>query len=94
MLKRFYEIAEIWEGDHTEYLQGSPAWGWWGFRLRVKCSICILFGWKAKRDSYDLVPVWIGPMYVNYTDPSASWSEVGVTLGWSKWKYRRYSNGI
>jgi hypothetical protein len=92
---RLADAMEIWERDSSQYPQGSAAHGFVGFLLRIKASICILMDWRAD-DSFDVVPVWIGALYVghDWDGPTASWSEVGVTYGWRGWTYARYQNGI
>lgn len=87
---RVQDAFEIWQPDKGQYPQGSAIAGWLGFLLRVKCSICIMFGWEG--DGYDYVPVYIGPMSVWCNE--ANWTEVGVKYGWREWSYLRYRNGV
>lgn len=90
---RIQDAREIWDGSRGEYPQSGPIDGWLGFLLRIKCSICIVMDWKKQND-FDHVPVWVGGAFVNYADPSMSWSEVAVGYGWGNWTYSRYRNGI
>lgn len=92
---KFSDIAEIWDGSAGEYPASGPVTGWFGFRLRVKCSICMLFGWERKND-WDHVPVWVSGNYVGHgcDGPTCDWWEVGVGYGWRNWTYSRYKNGI
>lgn len=89
----------LWSKDCGQYPQGSAAWGWFGFRMRVKCTVCIILRLEG-RDAYNhtnqCVPVAIGPLQVGYgpDGPSANWSELGVDARWWCWRYYEYGNGI
>jgi hypothetical protein len=92
---RCADALEIWGRDKGQYPQSSAAWGFFGFRMRLKATVCILLDWE-KPSNYDVVPVWIGPLYVgqSYDGPTADWTEVGVSYGWRAWHFSRYRNGI
>lgn len=90
----FELIQDVWSRDKSQYPANSPAWGWLGFLLRIKCSICILLGRRGSfSESFESVPVYVSPIWVNYAEPSANWREIAVDMSWRKWRYYTYTNG-
>lgn len=91
------DITWIWSKDKGEYPQGSPVWGWMGFLLRIKCTVCVLLRLEG-HDPYvsTCVPVAIGALWVSqgWNGPGADWSELGVDIRWWCWRFYRYRNGI
>ena len=94
---RIQDAMDIWAGDRTQYPQGSPVQGWFGFVLRLKCSLCILLDREGDviGGGYH-VPVYVGPMCVGHSwdGPTCDWTEVSVDLSWRGWRFYRYRNGI
>jgi hypothetical protein len=94
-----FELLErIWSKDGSSYPAGGPVVGWFGFWLKIKCSICIVL--RREGDDpyggYDSAPVYVSPWYSyhSYDGPGASWNEIAVDIGWKRWRYYEYTNGI
>ena len=90
-------LRDVWSKDASSYPSSGPATGLFGFRMKLKCSICILLGRRGREsDSCNSVPVYVSPWfsYHGYDGPGASWSEIAVDVGWKRWRYYEYQNGI
>ena len=90
-------LENVWSKDRSSYPAGSAVTGWFGFRMKLKCSVCILLGRKGRDyDTLESVPVYVSPWYSynSYDGPSADWQEIAVDVGWRRWRYYEYRNGI
>lgn len=95
--RRWRDVRELWEPNDSVYPQTGVVGGWCGFWLRIKASICLLAGWEAKNhigQFFYSVPIWNGPLVINYADPGASWQEIGCDYRWWVWQIYRYRDGI
>jgi hypothetical protein len=90
-------LKTIWSNYESSYPASGPVRGWLGFRFKVKCSVCVLLGLRGDGyGGYESVPVYVGPWhsYETFDGPGASWPEIAGSIGWRRWEYYEYSNGI
>lgn len=93
--KYIFSILRDWKESND----GDYYFSWIrSFALRLKSIVCILFGW---REIYDYKNNYFGVGIVNFNGPytdyycggqQATWTQIDVRIGLSKWYYTDYTD--